>query len=203
LRQECGNGLCEIADGEDCENCPEDCNELSNGPPSGRFCCGLETTCATEPRCSLDGFECSDLPTVPYCCGDTVCEGAEDPANCPVDCTVASGAVPPIHGASETPLIVTRSGGNVVLSWDPSCRVTDDDYAVYEGSLGDFTSHVPRFCGTSGLTQVSFTTPTEDVYFLVVPHNVNREGSYGQSEPPLERPASLSACLLQELATCP
>jgi hypothetical protein len=202
FQQECGNGLCETANGEDCQSCPEDCNGVSNGPPSGRFCCGQDATCATEPQCSAGAFECSDVPTVTYCCGDAVCEGAEDPTNCSVDCTIASGAVPPVRGASETPLIVTRSGGEVVLSWDPSCLLTDDDYSVYEGSLGHFASHVPRNCGTGGLTQVSFATPTGDVYFLVVPHNINREGSYGQAEPPMERPASQSACFTQELATC-
>lgn len=26
--------------GEDCENCPNDCDSKTNGPPSGRYCCG-------------------------------------------------------------------------------------------------------------------------------------------------------------------
>lgn len=36
----CGNGVCEAAHGEDCLTCPQDCNGVQNGQPSGRFCCG-------------------------------------------------------------------------------------------------------------------------------------------------------------------
>jgi len=34
----CGNGTCES--GEDCNSCSADCPGVSNGPPSGRHCCG-------------------------------------------------------------------------------------------------------------------------------------------------------------------
>jgi hypothetical protein len=35
---ECRNGICQAP--ESCETCPEDCDSKTNGPPSGRFCCG-------------------------------------------------------------------------------------------------------------------------------------------------------------------
>jgi len=37
--EECNNdGFCDL--GEDCKNCPSDCDGLSTGKPSGRYCCG-------------------------------------------------------------------------------------------------------------------------------------------------------------------
>ncbi|UCG33204.1 MAG: hypothetical protein JSU68_00955 [Phycisphaerales bacterium] len=36
----CGNDVCEIGDGEDCLSCPADCNGVQGGKPSGRYCCG-------------------------------------------------------------------------------------------------------------------------------------------------------------------
>jgi subtilisin family serine protease len=88
----CGNGVCEAGDGEDCVSCPADCNGTQNGRPSGRFCCGdgdgQNPVGCSDPRCSTGGWECTDLPSDPasYCCGDLLCEGAEDSTNCALDC---------------------------------------------------------------------------------------------------------------------
>ena len=86
----CGNGVCETADGEDCQSCPDDCNSYLVGGPSGRYCCGDGTatygvTC-DDSRCTGDGNTCTSDPAVPSCCGDGICEGTEDVANCAVDC---------------------------------------------------------------------------------------------------------------------
>jgi hypothetical protein len=87
----CGNGVCEAGDGEDCETCPADCNGLSTGKPTGRFCCGnggsYPVGCA-DARCTTGGWECTTMPAHPSCCGDFICEGNEDSANCLVDCPV-------------------------------------------------------------------------------------------------------------------
>ncbi len=81
----CGNGLCEAGDGEDCNNCPEDCSGLQTGKPDYRFCCGATEGCG-DPRCNESGWACTTTPQgVAYCCGDEVCEGAEDYTNC-YDC---------------------------------------------------------------------------------------------------------------------
>ena len=67
---------------------------------------------------------------------------------------------------------------DLVLSWDASCLATDTDFAIYEGSLGDFTSHEPRFCDTGGLTTITFAPGTGDRYYLVTPRNADNDGSY-------------------------
>ena len=63
----CGNGLCEAGDGEDCVSCPDDCNGVQVGKPSGRFCCGggggdNPLTCSSDDRCT-EGVGCTDEPS--------------------------------------------------------------------------------------------------------------------------------------------
>ncbi len=102
-------------------------------------------------------------------------------------------------------LDVTRAPtGNLTLSWGQSCSGTDNDYEIYEGTLGSFTSHVSRFCSTGGLTSKSFTPPSGNAYYLVVPRNAAREGSYGTRSDGAERPPASAACLPALIAaTCP
>jgi hypothetical protein len=196
----CGNGLCEAADGEDCLSCAADCNGLNTGP--ARYCCGSDTPC-TDLRCIADGRACSETPTVPFCCGDGVCEGDETTINCDVDCAIAAGSIPAVYGASEAPLLVSRlQGGELSLSWDASCLASDTDYEVYEGQLGAFYSHVPRTCSTGGASSFSFPVPAGSTYYIVVPRNVSREGSYGLDGDGQERPASAQACFVQQMAPC-
>ncbi len=95
----CGNGACEPSLGEDCMSCPLDCNGIQNGNPSNRFCCGngpggaFNRVGCDDPRCTADGFDCSNQPVLASCCGDGNCEGTEDGLNCAVDC--AAGCVVP------------------------------------------------------------------------------------------------------------
>jgi hypothetical protein len=92
----CGNGVCEAADGENCENCVADCAGLSTGKPSGRFCCGFNASNAVgcaDAACNSGGLTCTETATEVSCCGDFICEGAEDSYNCSVDC-----GLPPICG---------------------------------------------------------------------------------------------------------
>jgi hypothetical protein len=96
-----------------------------------------------------------------------------------------------------------RSGGGVTLSWDGSCVATDADYAVYEGALGAFTSHVPRLCSTAGARSAALALPAGDAYWLVVPRNAAAEGSYGQDGGGAERPPAVAACLPASVAACP
>lgn len=87
---ECGNGVCQTADGEDCLTCPTDCNGVTGGKPADRFCCGDGSapdgvTCA-DPRCTAGGNTCSTSPGGAFCCGDRICEDIEDVDNCASDC---------------------------------------------------------------------------------------------------------------------
>jgi FG-GAP repeat/FG-GAP-like repeat len=109
------------------------------------------------------------------------------------------------HGGSVAPgrvgaLLVTKSGADVHLSWRPTCPAPD--YAIYEGTIGSFASHAPRFCSTGGATSMAFTPPSGSVYYLVVPLNGSVEGSYGITAAGTERPTGSSACRPQQLGNC-
>lgn len=91
---QCGNKLCEIGDGENFDNCPEDCAGKAKG--GGAFACGDPNqdpryVDCSDPRCT-DGFFCRQTPRVLACCGDSLCEGAETGASCAVDCQPATAA---------------------------------------------------------------------------------------------------------------
>ena len=108
------------------------------------------------------------------------------------------------HAAGETaPVRLERGPGTIVLSWSPSCLSTDDDYEVYEGRLGEFSSHVARTCTTGRLMTATVTSAPGNVYYLVGPRNAMREGSYGTRSDGTPRPAAAQSCLPQEAGSCP
>ena len=86
----CGNGVCEPSIGEDCLSCPSDCRGKQKGATKWQYCCGdgagVNPADCDDPRCSDEGYFCSDLPADSYCCGDLICEGDENSYNCEVDC---------------------------------------------------------------------------------------------------------------------
>jgi hypothetical protein len=93
---DCGNGICEASNGENGVTCPADCASKLNGKPQDRFSCGFgdgyaPEGCGGDSRCVTDGFDCTEVPVEPgaYCCGDAICEGAEDGFTCEVDCGLA------------------------------------------------------------------------------------------------------------------
>ncbi len=99
--------------------------------------------------------------------------------------------------------IQEESGGQIRLVWDASCRSTDTDYAIYEGTLGSFPSHTFRYCTTDGETTRTFTPPVGSAYYLVVPKNGMHEGSYGTDSDGDPRPVGQNVCLPQEAGPCP
>ncbi len=92
------------------------------------------------------------------------------------------------------------AGGDIDMTWGDSCAASDTDYEVYEGALGDFTTHTSTTCSTGGATAAQVTPNSGDRYYLVVPRNTTREGSYGKESAGGERPAAGSACLPQAIA---
>ena len=117
--------------------------------------------------------------------------------------TSGAGRVPDGSVVPGVPLTVSLEGtGEITLAWSPSCQVGDDDYAVYEGALGDFTSHASRACSTGGATSLTIAPSGTGSYYLVVPRNADAEGSYGTDSTGAERPAATSPCLAQSIATC-
>ncbi len=114
-----------------------------------------------------------------------------------------AGRVPDGGPTPGTPLAVeAAAGGDLRLTWGASCAATDTDFSVYEGALGDFASHLPRLCSTAGATTVTLTPSPGSRYYLVVPANGSREGSYGLRSDLAERPASSAACVPQSILSC-
>jgi ELWxxDGT repeat protein len=116
----------------------------------------------------------------------------------------APGAVPDGNLVSGIPLTLTQTAGeDISLTWGSSCILYDSDYAIYEGALGSFDSHIPLACSTGGATTATITPSSGDRYYLVVPRNVLNEGSYGEDSQGFQRPASTAPCSPQALSTCP
>ena len=103
----CGNGLCEIGDGENFDNCPQDCAGKTKG--KGAFKCGSGSgyVGCEDDRCTSGGFFCRVAPRVPACCGDALCEGQETAENCPLDC---AGEAPPCEPTRCPPTALASNG---------------------------------------------------------------------------------------------
>ncbi len=118
-----------------------------------------------------------------------------------------AGAVPRMQ-SEGTPLRVAKAGSGVTLSWGDSCKSSDSDFDVYQGTLGATWSynHVKRQCGTAGAKTWTITTLAPgNLYWLVVPRSAQRDGSYGTDSLGNERPqptAPLQRCALR-LFDCP
>lgn len=108
----------------------------------------------------------------------------------------------------------TVVAGNIRIGWTQSCCSGAEDYGIYEGTVGTWTSHVSRTCSDIGFDFTEELAPqAASSYYLVVPYNLDREGSYGmdfvRSRLPqsIERPqAALPAARctpLQDLTPCP
>ncbi len=107
---------------------------------------------------------------------------------------VTAGTVPDGYRSPGQPLTVDKDDREVVLNWGDSCHAADADFEVYEGTLGDFSSHVRRFCSTSGETTSRFQPTSGDKYFLVVASNGSVEGSYGTDSEGIQRPTGVVSC---------
>ncbi len=95
--------------------------------------------------------------------------------------------------------------GTLVLSWLPSCTHGAADYGIYEGLLGNWSSHVAVDCSDDGGDLREEVIPMDgDRYYLVVPINFNGEGSHGTDSANNERLTGTSTCVpTQFLAPCP
>jgi len=105
---------------------------------------------------------------------------------------------------ADTLTVKYVAGGDITLLWGDSCVAGDDDYALYEGTIGTWYSHVARFCTTGAATSATFTPTAGNTYFLVVPRSLLREGSYGAASNGTPRPQGAAACAVQEVTlVCP
>ncbi len=119
----------------------------------------------------------------------------------------APGSVGDGNMVPGVPLSAQRNSGDptlVDLQWGASCGETATDYSVHEGTLGDWYSHGATLCTTSGMTFATLAPSAGNRYFLIVPLDANREGSYGKDSLAVERPRSARLCRVQrDYADCP
>jgi len=117
-----------------------------------------------------------------------------------------AGSVPDGGSRPGEPLRIEKlADGDLRLSWGDACMDSvDTDYAIYEGTLGNFDSHRSATCGTGGAPTVDLTPRSGSAYYLVVPTNGYYEGSHGLMSAGVERdrgPDSLM-CLPQDSGGC-
>jgi hypothetical protein len=162
--------------------------------------------CSGSAHCG-DGLFCNGSE---FCSGGS-CFAGSNPCpgqGCNETTDVCTAATPSpagrVPGAGGSALRLQRAGSNLTLTWGASCLGTDTDYAVYEGLLaGTFTSHVSRLCSTGGLTTATLTPVAGNRYYLVVPRNATRQGSYGTRSGGAERPVGTGLCAAQLISSCP
>ena len=125
-----------------------------------------------------------------------VCRGPE-PAPLAAPGVIAPGGLRLGRAAS--------SMGDLVLSWTPSCLPGAESYGIYEGHIGEWSSHVPIDCADAGADLEEQISPAGgDRYYLIVPHNVDDDGSYGADSNGSERaPATPSCRQRQRIEPCP
>jgi hypothetical protein len=118
---------------------------------------------------------------------------------------VSVGRIPDGGNAPGTPLTVDKAlGTEITLSWASSCHIADGDYEIYEGTIGEFGIRDAKFCSTGGATTKTFEPGAGSVYYLVVPRNQDREGSYGTNSAGDQRLPAAGACLVQAITdSCP
>lgn len=185
----CGNGVCDIADGEDCLSCPQDCNGKQVGASKRQFCCGdgdgVNPVGCEDDRCSFEALACTDVPAMPSCCGDAVCEGSEDNSNCEVDCGAApfcgdgvcdagenSCSCPDDCGAAPTSETVCIDGwdddcdgltdcADADCSSDPACADPCGDGTCDSGA-GEDSCTCPEDCGMPPLSETDCSDGQDD-----------------------------------------
>ena len=167
----CGDGTCNVADGEDCHNCPEDCNEATTGPPP-RACCGEDVGCE-DALCTGDGNVCSSVTVngSGYCCGDGLCENAENDTNCSVDCGVCFATQEVMNLRIEPMSSFFR------FSWD----ATSDPCLISYVLLGnnDPSSSVYDIVARSGPATFWVGKPLFSYFLVVVEDEVGSFGPLG------------------------
>ncbi len=154
-----------------------------------------------DPDCN-DGDASINPAQAETCDGiDNNCDGFVDEGL--VGCLDESGGVADGGTVPGVPLTVDKAAGDdVTLTWSASCSGTDNDYVIYEGTLGTYPSHLPSYCSTGGATTSTFAPKQGDVYFLIAPRTSESEGSQGRGSDTLER-NGLQSCMPRVLGSCP
>jgi hypothetical protein len=107
-------------------------------------------------------------------------------------------------GEASDALWLSKLDDQLRLTWEPAHCGDSDDFAIYEGVLGEFQNHLPITCTTGGALSVTISPEQQNAYYLVVARNVSEEGSYGRRSDGTQRTPSQSSCAPQVVASgCP
>jgi hypothetical protein len=96
-------------------------------------------------------------------------------------------------------------GGSVLLEWGGPCNDSDvpnQDFAVYHGLLGEFSSYQSLTCTTGRDGSYLAAGVPDGSFFLVVPMTSVSEGSYGRDSSGVERSAAAASCKPQDIGSC-
>jgi PKD repeat protein len=115
------------------------------------------------------------------------------------------GSVPDRESSTEQPLrLGLELDGSLSLTWGDSCRVTDRDFAVYQGQLGAFSQQTPVACSTGNQTSTTLVPDSGNTFYLVIAHDGAYEGPYGSDSFGNQRVAGPVQCLPKAVAqSCP
>jgi hypothetical protein len=120
---------------------------------------------------------------------------------------VTSDDAPPPGRIGAATLRASRVTADVVrLNWGIApCAPRPHDFGIYEGAIGNWGVHDSVDChDDAGNLIETVTTALGDRYFLVVPFNFGREGSYGLDSAGVERSRGSFTCAGdQSLVVCP
>lgn len=119
---------------------------------------------------------------------------------------IVAGSIPCASSGSGL-AVALEPGGELRLSWSPSCSADADDYAIYEGSISALRSgtwdHLPRIC-SAGPDLAEYLIPQGGSrYYLVAPLAGGKEGTYGTDAEGQLRPQPELICAPREsVSTC-
>jgi hypothetical protein len=99
--------------------------------------------------------------------------------------------------------VLQKIGGSIRLTWGPSCNPSDTDYTLYEGTIGNFSSHTRLTCTTSNNTTAIVTPPAGGRYYLIGTRNAGSESSLGQMSNGVDRPVGVISCAPRFSLPCP
>ena len=107
-------------------------------------------------------------------------------------------------GVPATMTVGHGTGSSLVLSWGPSCSPAAQDYAIYEGEIGNWYSHTEIDCSDDlGDGTEEIIPSSGNRYYIIVPRVTMEEGSYGRDSNSAERPQGTFTCApVQALGAC-
>ncbi len=107
---------------------------------------------------------------------------------------------------SNLTVFLAEATSELILSWSATCAPVGQDYGIYQGTIGNWTSHVAIDCTDDGGDRTEAIPVAAGMrYYLVVPHSDAAVGSFGSDSAGVERPAGAVTCApVQVLGpTCP